>query len=49
MKGNYKGRFKFDLSKNNKEVICPLPGASEVMLINFRGNSKTAPAQYSLQ
>lgn len=35
MKGNYKRGFKFYLSKKNKEAICPLPGASEVM-IDFR-------------
>ena len=36
MRGNYKAGFKFYLSKKNKEVICPLPGASKVMFIDFR-------------
>lgn len=35
MKGNYKRGFKFYLSKKNKEELCALPGASEVM-IDFR-------------
>lgn len=48
MKGNYKEGFKFYLSKN-KEAICPLPEASEVMLINVREKSRTAPVQFSLQ
>lgn len=45
MKGNYKGGFKFYLSKENKEAICPLPGASEVMLIDFR--EKAEQPQFS--
>lgn len=32
MKGNYKRGFEFYLSKKNKEAICPLPGAGDVML-----------------
>lgn len=48
MKGNYKGGFKFYLNRENTEAICPLPGASEVMLIDFRKKAKQTPVQYSL-
>lgn len=46
MKGNYNGGFKFYLSKKNKEAICLLPGASEIMLTDFR--KKAEHPQFSI-